>query len=318
MNTKERKAVKYPLLLKPYLAEHIWGGTRLIDKYNKKTSLATVSEAWEISVNKDFPSVIDNGIYKDISLRDYLEEFPEMLGKNVEEFALLVKLINSSSLLSVQVHPDDIYASANEKQLGKTEAWLILEADEGAFIYLGFKENLTKEQFEQAIKASAIEKLLNKITVKAGQSYIVKAGTIHAIGGGITLLEIQENSSLTYRVYDYNRKDKDGNLRELHINKALDVTNLKKGPELKFKQYNTYLHGRRTKVIAKCNYFTSYLIKGGLSFGFEESSMVTVIDGKGTVISKGDSFDVTKGDSLFIPAGLQCRIMGGIKFVLTL
>ena len=319
MDTNERNIlVRYPIMLKPAMCEHIWGGNKLITDYNKKTDKATLSEAWEVSVNSLFPSVIGNGIYEGMTLKELIDEYPDVLGKHTSEFSLLIKLINSSSLLSIQVHPDDNYALANEGELGKTEAWYILDADQDSFIYLGFSEEVTRQQYEDAILDGSIEKLLNKIEVKPGQSYVVEAGTIHAIGPNVTLLEIQENSSITYRAYDYKRVDINGKQRELHIDKALEVTNLVKTDKPQFKQFKTYLHGREVKVIAMCNYFTSYLVKGGLSFGFKEPSIINIIDGVGHVITKGESIEVTKGDTIFLPAALNCRVMGSIKYVLTI
>lgn len=318
MDTIQKNVLmRYPLLLKPYLCEHIWGGDKLITEYNKQTSNKTLSEAWEISVNSSFPSVINNGCYKDMTLMDLIKEFPEILGKNTSNFPLLVKLINSKSLLSIQVHPDDAYALANEGEQGKTEAWYILDAEEGAFIYLGFSEDVTLPVYKKTIANGTIETLLNKIEVKAGQSFVVPAGTIHAIGGGITLLEIQENSSITYRVYDYKRLDVNGKERALHIDKALAVTKLNKIEPTSFKQSHIYLHGKQVRVVADSDYFTSYLVKGGFAFGFKEATTVTIVGGEGAVISKGERIDVVKGDSLFIPAGMSCRVMGSIKYVLT-
>lgn len=319
METNDRNSlIRYPLQLQPAVCEHIWGGTNLIDNYNKTTDKTSLSESWEVSINSLFPSIIANGIYKGKTLKELIDEFPEILGKHSSNFSLLVKLINSKSLLSIQVHPDDIYALANEGELGKTEAWFVLDAEEGAFIYLGFKENVTRQQFSDAITDGSVEKLLNKIEVKPGHSFVVEAGTVHAIGGGITLLEVQENSSITYRAYDYKRLDINGQMRELHIDKALQVTNLNKLETTHFKQFNTYLHGKMVRVIALCNYFTSYYIHGGISFGFKEPATITVTGGEGCVISKGESINVIKGDSLFIPAGLNCRVMGSIRYVLTI
>lgn len=318
MSITEDKLIKYPLKLTPAVLKHIWGGKKLIRDFNKVSVNDTLSECWEVSINDKFPSVISNGVYEGMTLSDYISEFPESLGKGVEEFKLLVKLIDSAAKLSVQVHPNDSYAMEHEGELGKTEAWYILDAEEGAYIYLGFKEDMDKELLETSITGGTIEKYLNKIPVKYGQSYVVESGTVHAIGEGVTLLEIQENSSITYRAYDYNRADLNGKLRELHIEKALEVTNLNKLEEPAFKQFNTYLHGKQVKVIAMSDYFTSYLVKGGIAFGFNEPALVNVISGNGAVISKGESVPARKGDSFFIPAALDCRVMGSLKFVLTI
>ena len=316
--TEKLQLIKYPILLKPFCREFIWGGTKLISDYNKKYEGKTLSETWEISVNDDFPSIIDNGEYKGLALAELIVDYPEILGKQQTEFTLLIKFIDSAKTLSVQVHPDDAYAFANEGELGKTEAWYILDCVEGAYIYLGFKEKITIKQYEEYIMEGNIDKYLNKIFVKKGDSFVVEAGTVHSIGAGITLLEIQENSSITYRAYDYKRVDVNGKERDLHIDKALAVTNLNAIDIQAYPQFDTYIHGRKVKVIAMCNYFTSYLVEGGLSFGFEEPTLINIIEGKGCVISKGESIDVEKGDSVFVIAGLSCRIMGSVKFILTI
>ena len=213
------------ILLVPEYKDNIWGGTRLKEKYGKITNAEIVAESWELSYHKDGPTHTPDGK----TLSEVLS--PEDIGTNCNDFSffpLLIKLIDAKDDLSVQVHPSDSYALKNENSFGKTEMWYIVEADEGAGIYLGFNRNVTEVEYKDAIKNNTLSELLNFYEVKAGECYFIPSGTIHAIGKGCLICEIQQNSNLTYRVYDYGRKDKFGNERELHIDKALKVTNLNK------------------------------------------------------------------------------------------
>ena len=211
------------LKLIPEIKDNIWGGTKLITKYGKATDKKIAAEAWELSYHKDGTTKLEDGTLISASLT------PDEIGSNCNGFPffpVLVKLIDAKDDLSVQVHPSDEYALKNENSFGKTEMWYIVEADEGAGIYLGFKKDTSKEEYEEAIKNNTLTELLNFIPVKAGDCYFIPSGTIHAIGGGCLICEIQQNSNLTYRVYDYGRRDASGNLRELHVEKAIKVTNL--------------------------------------------------------------------------------------------
>ena len=211
--------------LYPVCKDYLWGGNKLKDKYGKITDCTPCAESWELSFHKDGKTLIEDGR----ALEDVVSA--EMLGSNLDDFSffpMLIKFIDAKSFLSVQVHPSDDYALKNENSYGKTEMWYIVDAEEGAGIYLGFKEDVTIQQYEQAIKENKLTDLLNFYEVKSGECYFIPSGTIHAIGAGCLICEIQQNSNLTYRVYDYGRKDKDGKERELHVEKALKVTNLKK------------------------------------------------------------------------------------------
>ena len=211
--------------LYPECKGNIWGGVKLKEKYGKQTDKSPVAESWELSFHKDGPTRLADGR----TLQEVVAK--EELGKNCEGFPffpMLVKLIDAKQDLSVQVHPSDKYALENENSFGKTEMWYVVEAEAGAGIYLGFKKDTAREEYEAAIKNNTLTELLNFFEVKAGDCYFIPSGTIHAIGTGCLICEIQQNSNLTYRVYDYGRKDKDGKERELHVDKALKVTNLKK------------------------------------------------------------------------------------------
>ena len=205
--------------------DYIWGGNKLRKYYGKSSSDRVIAESWELSFHKDGLTMTESGelLCEAVS--------KEVLGTNVSDFEFfptLIKFIDAESDLSVQVHPSDEYALKNENSFGKTEMWYIIGAEEGAGIYLGFRETVTREEFESAIRENRLTEILRFYPVKAGESYFIPSGTIHAIGKGCLILEIQQNSNLTYRVYDYGRVGNDGKPRELHIDKALAVTNLKK------------------------------------------------------------------------------------------
>jgi mannose-6-phosphate isomerase len=220
---------------------------------------------------------------------------------------VLIKFIDAKQDLSVQVHPSDEYALKNENSFGKTEMWYIVEAEEGAGIYLGFRESVTKEEYEKAIAEKRLTDLLNFYEVKAGECYFIPSGTIHAIGKGCLICEIQQNSNLTYRVYDYGRKDKNGIERELHIDKALKVTNLNKFEPINFEN-----------CLGKCEYFTvqKYEIDGEMQLCTDEKSFqcVTCVKGNGFI----DGMEVSQGDSFFIPANFGgYRMTGKMEVVST-
>ena len=232
------------------------------------------------------------------------------LGENAEKFPffpMLIKFIDAKQDLSVQVHPSDDYALQNENSFGKTEMWYIVEAEQGAGIYLGFNRDVTKEEYETAIKENRLTELLNFYEVKAGECYFIPSGTIHAIGKGCLICEIQQNSNLTYRVYDYGRKDKNGNARELHIDKALKVTNLKKFEPTIFED-----------CLGKSEYFTvtKHEIDGKLQLTADELSFqcVTCVKGNGFI----EAIRIKQGDSYFIPANYGNYIVKGkLDIILT-
>ncbi|MBR0034523.1 MAG: class I mannose-6-phosphate isomerase, partial [Synergistaceae bacterium] len=217
-----------PFRLKPVYKNYLWGGRRLIDDWGKTPESETLAESWELASHEDGDNVIIDGELQGMTLSDAVKEYPEIVAPNfqpIETFPLMVKLIDSRQPLSIQVHPFNDYARRVERSRGKTESWYILNHEDGAYIYLGFSKNVSRHEFAEAIRNNTITELLRKVYVKDGDLFFIPAGTIHAIGPGITLAEIQENSNITYRVYDYGRVGADGKPRELHIAKALDVTN---------------------------------------------------------------------------------------------
>ena len=218
--------------LSPVFKDYLWGGNRLVTEFDKNCDYDVVAESWELSAHKAGNSIVTNGRYKGLEFGKYLEQIEDdVVGWKCvafEQFPMLIKFIDAKKPLSIQVHPDDDFAMSVEKEYGKNEMWYIMDCDEDAFVYCGFKEDITKEEIKTRIENHTITDVLNKIYVKKGDAIYIPAGTVHAIGSGILICEIQQSSNSTYRLYDYDRKDKDGNLRELHIEKALQVINTNK------------------------------------------------------------------------------------------
>lgn len=291
--------------LYPECKDYIWGGNKLKEKYGKITDKAPCAESWELSFHKDGLCKLQDGR----TLKDAISE--KEIGtkaKKFKDFPVLIKFIDAKGDLSVQVHPSDDYALKNENSFGKTEMWYIVEAEIGAGIYLGFNRDTTKEEYEAAIKEKRLTELLNFYEVKSGDCFFIPSGTIHAIGKGCLICEIQQNSNLTYRVYDYGRKDKYGNERELHIEKALEVTNLKKFKPTEFKG----------ETLGACEYFTvtKHKTDGQLSFFADSDSFACVCctSGRGKI----ENLDISAGDSFFIPAGYgNFSVNGNLEILIT-
>ena len=297
------------LRLCPAFKDYIWGGERLKTNYGKKTDLSPCAESWELSYHPD-------GLTKTVdgkALCDLLTESD--LGENAKAFPffpMLIKFIDARDNLSVQVHPSDDYALSHENSFGKTEMWHILEAEEGAGIYLGFKKDVSKEEFEDAIAKGRLTELLNFYPVKAGETYFIPSGTLHAIGRGCLICEIQQNSNLTYRVYDYGRVGKDGKPRELHVEKALKVTNrsafspkavAKETPDGTVIGCNKYFHVLSRKVAGKVE----------LDADPHSFRCLTVVDGSGKIGSE----NAAKGDSFFLSAGASTTLEGNFTMIVS-
>ena len=291
--------------LYPECKDYIWGGEKLKESYGKITDASPCAESWELSFHKDGPTKLSDGRL----LMDAVTKAD--IGSRAAKFPffpLLIKFIDAKADLSVQVHPSDEYALKNENSFGKTEMWYIVEADEGAGIYLGFKNDVKKEDFENAINEKKLTELLNFFEVKAGDCFFIPSGTIHAIGKGCLICEIQQNSNLTYRVYDYGRKDKNGNERELHVEKAKAVSSLKKFEPTVFDD----------GILGKSEYFTvkNYRVNGELMLCTDEESFnsVTAIRGGGYINGE----PIARGDTFFIPAGFgKYKIEGDLEILLT-
>lgn len=298
--------------------DYLWGGTRLRDEYGKKIDMTPLAESWECSVHPDGPSFVANGQYKGKTLKEVLDEHPEYIGTKANGvLPILAKFIDAKKDLSVQVHPDDEYARENENDNGKTEMWYIIDAEEGASLIYGFKHKVTKEILKQAIEKSELDKHLQKVEVHKGDLYFVPAGTVHGIGKGILLAEIQESSNVTYRVYDYDRVDKNGKKRELHFDKAVQVMDMGVVPDIKQKKKLVkYYPGCSRELLCRCKYFETERIQvtKGFSFSVREESfqVLMCLDGYGQVEVDGDKpVRFTKGETVFLPAGIgRCLIIG--------
>ncbi len=315
-----------PIKLKPAFKDYLWGGTRLRDDFGKDCNFDKVAESWELSCHKDGNSVVADGEFAGMTLAEYIEkQGKSVLGKNCgkfENFPILIKLIDAKDNLSVQVHPNNEYAQRVEGEYGKTEMWYIVDCDEGASLLYGFKHDISKEEFRSRIENNTLLEVTNSVPVKKGDVFFIEAGTLHAIGKGILIAEIQQNSNTTYRIYDYGRVGADGKPRQLHIDKAVDVTNL--CPAKPYPQSESEnMGGWSQKRLAKCEYFTVDEIEVDTSASLEadDSSFVNilVLDG-GCVLSSPDSspIDLKKGDSVFIPAGTgKFEITGKCSAVMT-
>ena len=287
--------------LTPATKDNLWGGNKL-RAYGKNADSDIIAESWELSFTKGGEAKIEDG-------RTTVEAFPrETWGTNAAKFPFfptLTKFIDAREKLSVQVHPSDEYALKNEGQYGKTEMWYVVEADEGAGLYMGLERKANPDEFLSAVKDGSVENLLSFKTVKAGDVFFIPSGTIHAIGAGVVIFEIQQNSTLTYRLYDYMRRDKGGNLRELHVEKAMLVSDLdvyKEAPRVE----------NSPEIIGKCEYFETAKYKlnfTNLPLFVDESSFlsVTCVGGEGTI--EGEK--IAKGDSFFIPAGAGDILIAG-------
>ncbi|HCW29444.1 MAG TPA: mannose-6-phosphate isomerase, class I [Roseburia sp.] len=320
-----------PFLLSPAGKDYLWGGNRLKTEFNKEIDLVPLAETWECSTHPDGPSVIVTGEYAGKTLAELLKEHPEYLGKHPGtegELPVLIKFIDAKKNLSVQVHPDDAYAWEYENgQLGKTEMWYVMDAAPDAQLVYGFSHDITKEQLRKSLEDGTVEKYLQKVKIQKDDVFFIEAGTVHAIGAGALIAEIQESSNLTYRLYDYKRVGKDGKLRELHIDKALDVANLKSSSEprqplrlLKYKK------GSATELLCRCKYFQveRYLLNTESSRKLVEFQtagdtfqVFLCLDGCGVVFMEdGDSINFFKGDCIFVPANsLSMKFHGKAQFL---
>lgn len=287
-----------PVKLIPSCKEYLWGGTRLKNEFGIESELEIIAETWELSAHKNGQSIIADGEFKGKTLTEYIEENGnECIGKNAaafEFFPILIKFIDAADKLSVQVHPSDEYALEHEGEYGKTEMWYVIDCDEDSFLYYGFNQSITKEEFAKRIENNTLLEVLNKVNIKKGDVFFIESGTIHAIGKGALICEIQQNSNTTYRVYDYDRRDKDGNLRDLHIEKAIDVTDL--NPPKKY-----CANGNK---LAECKYFTVDKYSGNCVIPMTADSFKSVIavSGEGTLTVNGFEMSFKKGDSIFVPA----------------
>lgn len=314
-----------PLKLQPAYKDYLWGGERLKAEYGKQTELSPLAESWELSCHKDGPSVIADGPYAGKSLAEYIAANPACLGAKHKggAFPVLIKLIDAAKPLSVQVHPNDGYAQRVEGEPGKTEMWYVADAAPGAALYYGFSREISREEAAKRIADGTLTDVLNAVPVKAGDVFFIEAGTVHAIGAGILIAEIQQNSNTTYRVFDYGRIGADGKPRALHVEKALDVAKLCPPERPVGPMGAAETNGCLTStLLAACDYFTTRLLavtgSAPLCAGAESFHSLLCLGGAGAVIWDGKAVAFQKGDSLFLPAGLgDYRIAGDARLILT-
>lgn len=312
------------LKLKPVGKDYLWGGNRLNTEYKKNIPLSPLAETWECSVHPDGLSVVSEGDYEGKSLKEVLDIHPEYIGKKLsgQEFPILVKFIDAKKDLSVQVHPDDIYARKYEHQNGKTEMWYVLDAEPGAHLIYGFEHSVTEDILRRAVEDGTLDKHLHKEYVKKGDVIFVPAGMVHGIGAGILVAEIQESSNVTYRVYDYNRVDKNGEKRELHFDKAVQVMNMDALADArKPSRLVQYEPGCAREILCRCKYFDTERIhvQPICSFVVNDASfqVILCLDGHGTMQNaEGQQVDFHKGDCLFLPAQSgKCNIKGVVEIL---
>ncbi|MDI9481850.1 MAG: class I mannose-6-phosphate isomerase [Bacillota bacterium] len=316
----------YPLKFIPIYKQYIWGGRNLLS-LGKKLPEGIVAESWELCCHPDGMSIISNGTYAGRTLQSLLEDYGHAVMGNTykegcKDFPLMVKFIDANDKLSVQVHPDDVYALENEGESGKNEMWYVLYAKPGASLIYGLSPGVTKEVFKKAISQSSADKYLNSVKVKPGDFFYIPAGLVHAVGEGILLAEIQQNSNLTYRIYDYNRVDSSGKRRALHIEKALDVIDFKGGNQKNAKRLLTYnINGNASvSVLASGPYFCAeiYDISAMITqdTGGEQFHIYVFISGSGSINTDAGSFPVEKGDTVLVPSSIgSYSLKGNMKAI---
>lgn len=300
----------YPLKFKPILQDRLWGGTKLKDVLGKPIESETTGESWELSAVNGSISTVSNGPLAGTLLQTLINEHPEdLLGKNVHkrfgtDFPILIKFIDAKKDLSIQLHPNDELAKERHDSFGKTEMWYIMDADPGSKLIVGFNRDVEKEEYKQSLKKDTLLELLNYEPVVEGDTFFINTGKIHAIGAGVLLAEIQQTSDITYRVFDFNRRDKDGNLRELHTELALDAIDYSKKDDFRV-AYTATENVNNTMV--DCPYFKTDFLH--LNQDFDESTsnldsfmILMCVSGMATVTNDWGEVDLRKGETVLLPA----------------
>ncbi len=329
-STSTDNGANQPFMLAPVGKDYLWGGSRLNDDFAKNIDMSPLAETWECSTHPDGASIVASGEFTGKTLRDVLKSHPEFIGTHPEtsgELPILIKFIDAKKDLSVQVHPDDEYAREHENgSLGKTEMWYVLDAAKGARLIYGFYNDTDEETIRRSLEQGTIEKYLRKVPIQKDDVFFIPAGQVHAIGAGALIAEIQESSNLTYRLYDYDRTDKNGNKRELHIDKALRVANLKRSGEpkqpmrvLKFRP------GIASEFLCRCKYFeVSRLLLNtervresvSIQAGSNSFRVLLCTEGCGMYFWDGGSLPFYKGDCLFLPAdSVSVRMHGAAQLL---
>lgn len=310
----------YPMKLSPVYKDYLWGGHELEKLYGKIADGDRTAESWELCCHPEGESVIKNGSYKGCRLSDILRENPAFVSdrfRKEDKFPILIKFIDAKEKLSIQVHPSDETANSELGEEGKAEMWYVISAKPHAFLYYGLSQTISKEKLEEKIKDGSVCDVLNKVKVHAGDVFFIHPGTIHAIGAGLVIAEIQQSSNTTFRVYDYLRRDWDGNYRQLHIDRAIDVIDRRPiVPSQEFNNNEVSLQSGRIRRLFGCPYFNVLQIEnrgGKIKFWCDRSSFhsLLVIRGMGHLEYKGRRYDFSSGDSIYVPAGMGEYYLSG-------
>lgn len=307
---------RYPLKMRPAYKDSLWGGDALKRKFGKDSGLAVTAESWELSTQSAGLSIIANGPYADMPFAQYVRQFPGTVSpgfKAEDKFPILVKFLDVERPISIQVHPSDENAGPGEE--GKAEAWYIVSANPGARIYYGLKEQITKEELREHALNGTMEQVVNQAPVRPGQIWYNHPGIVHSLEGGALVAEVQQNSDTTYRVYDFGRRDASGNLRELHLEKALDVIDYAPQQGDENAVLSEKAEGNALAPLFVCQHFKLERLdvqdRIGLFCGEQSFYCLLFLEGAGSIAYAGQKFDFTAGDCYFIPAGLgEYRVEG--------
>lgn len=312
----------YPLQFDPILKERIWGGEKLKTVLHKDITSKITGESWELSTVEGDISIIANGVHKGTSLQEFINNYPdEILGTKVhkrfgKQFPLLFKFIDAREDLSIQVHPNDELAKERHNSFGKTEMWYVMQADEGSRIIVGFKEESNQEEYLEKLKSKNLLSILEQVPAKEGDVFFLETGTVHAIGAGIVLAEIQQTSDITYRIYDFDRIDAAGNTRELHVDLALDAINYDVVETQR--KYNT--EKNVFNAIVDCPYFTTNVLplQGTLEVDktFESFTVYMCVDGYFEIEYRNEKYAYEKGATVLIPAAMNLFKISGNASIL--
>lgn len=314
--------MKEPIFLEPFYKQAIWGGNQIKQYFNREEITKQVAESWEVSTNEHGKSIVKNGRYQGKTLEQVFQEEEvrrEIFGNkmiNEKKFPLLIKYIDANQNLSVQVHPDDVYAKENENSLGKTEMWYIIDCKENAKIILGMKEGTKQEEIKEIIEQNKIKEYMQEITVVPGDIIYIPSGTIHAILGGILICEVQQNSDITYRIYDWDRVGNDGKPRQLHIKQAIDTIKVNQ----KLEVIHTNQIKQEKKEIVDSQYFKVEKLR--IEDIYCESSnpdtfyTFNVVKGKGVLKVEAQEYTLMQGDSFILPASLgEYELVGNMELI---
>lgn len=307
MNNKE---LIYPIKFIPILQQKIWGGTKLVSQFNKNTNLSDIGESWELSGVKNFVSKVSNGNLKEKTLTELIKKYKgDFVGDKIykkfgNEFPLLFKFIDAADDLSIQLHPNDDLAKERHNSFGKTEMWYVLDADNEAKLYAGFNKKMNKEEYLKHFKKGEILDVIHIDEVKKSDAFFIEVGTIHAIGKGILIAEIQQTSDITYRIYDWDRVDSEGKGRELHTNLALEALDFDKVGSCKLRYKNEV---NTANQIYSCKYFTTNKLNITKRIDKNISSIDSFIvymcvEGKGIITVENNREKIQKGETILIPA----------------